>query len=422
MGVVGGTGRWCCLTQYFWSCQVTERAAYASGGPLYTARMGFVERFLALIRPMGGTSLARPRIVDWILGAILLATAIAEVLFGSLPGAGPSAAVGLIASIAFVVRRVWPLYAILALGVATVAVDVVAGLTDSPIESTFAAAVAGLVLLYTAGRWAPPKSVAIATVIAIAVLPLASALNPAYSSSVTLTIVDALMQTVIVGAGLLVRSLADAREQRELAMALQERNRLANDIHDSFAHHMSAIAIRAEAARQLDDREELDKALRAIKQSASTGLADLRHFVAGFRDPEEIPRPLPGFGDLEHLASELSTDTVQVVVDIDAEPEMIPVSVSATAFWITREALTNILRHATSATRAEVRTRSTDHHLDLTITDDGATPSTQKAAQGHGLSSMTARARALGGELTAGPNPNGGWLVAARLPLNRGDS
>lgn len=377
---------------------------------------------MALIRPMGGTLLARPRVIDWIIGAVLLATLIAEAVFGGLPGVVPSTAVGLIASAAFVVRRVWPLYAILALGLATVVVDIVAGLANTPIESSFAAAIAGLAVLYNAGRWASPKTVAITAIIAFAALPLAAAMNPAYSTSLTLTITDGLVQIVIVGAGLLVRSLADAREQRGLAMELQERNRLANDIHDSFAHHMSAIAIRAEAARQLEDRGELDEALRAIKQSASTGLTDLRHFVAGFRGPEEIPRPLPGFGDLEHLASELSTDSVQVVVDIDAQPEMIPVSVSAAAFWITREALTNILRHATSATRAEVRTRSTDHHLDLTITDDGATPSTQRTSGGHGLSSMTARAKALGGELTAGPNPNGGWLVAARLPLNRGDT
>ncbi len=384
--------------------------------------MGFVERFIALIRPMGGTVLPRPRAIDWVGGVALAATVVAELLAGDLAGPVPSAALGLIGAGAFVVRRVWPLHAVLVLGLSSATLDVLAGATDMAIELTFAAAVAGFALLYTAGRWAPPKTVATAAIIAFAVLPVAANINPANGSSITLTVIDALVQALIVATGLLVRSLVDGRKQRELATELQERNLLANDIHDSFAHHMSAIAIRAEGARQLDNPAELDEALRAIKQSASTGLTDLRHFVSGFRGPDDIPQPLPGFGDLEHLAAELSTDTVQVMVDIDAQPEMIPVSVSAAAFWITREALTNVFRHATSATRAVVRTRSTDHHLDLTITDDGATPTTPVTKSGHGLSSMTARAKALGGDLTAGPNPNGGWLVAARLPLNRGDT
>lgn len=377
---------------------------------------------MTLIRPMGGTPLERPRILDWVGGAAFALLAIAEVLFGDLPGAPFGAAIGLIAAATFVVRRVWPLHTLLITGLLTAAVDVVAGATDTAIETTFAGAVVGIVLVYNAGRWGRPKTVAIAAIVALIVIPIASNMNPAFPSSTTATLIDGLGNAVTVAVGLLVRSMADSREQRELAEELQERNRLANDIHDSFAHHMSAIAIRAEAARQLEDPAELDEALRAIKRSASTGLTDLRHFVAGFRGPEEIPRPLPGFGDLEHLASELSTDTVKVVVDIDTEPEMVPVSVSAAAFWITREALTNVFRHATSATRAEVRTRSTDRYLDLTITDDGATPTTRGAAGGHGLSSMTARATALGGDLTAGPNPTGGWLVAARLPLDRGDA
>ncbi|MGI9615598.1 MAG: sensor histidine kinase [Acidimicrobiales bacterium] len=383
--------------------------------------MGLAERLVALIRPMGGTSLKRPRVQDWVGGAALAAAVLAEAVLGPLPGPVASAVVGMIGAATFVVRRVWPLHAIVVFGLSSAATDVLAGATDMAIELTFAAAIAGFALLYNAGRWARPKTVAITAVVAFVIVPVATNANPLNRSSVALTIVDALVQVQLVAIGLLVRSVAHSREQRELAAELQERNLLANDIHDSFAHHMSAIAIRAEAARQLDNPAELDDALRAIKQSASTGLADLRHFVVGLRAPNEPPRPLPGFGDLEHLAAELSTDALRIDVEIDAPPESIPVSVSAAAFWITREALTNVIRHATSATEAHVRTRSSNQHLDLTVIDDGATPTTHKTTDGHGLSSMAARAHALGGDLSAGPNPNGGWLVAARLPVDLED-
>ncbi|MGI9598114.1 MAG: sensor histidine kinase, partial [Acidimicrobiales bacterium] len=274
---------------------------------------------------------------------------------------------------------------------------------------------------YNAGRWGSTRTVVVALLLGAGAVPLASLANPDTEPGWLLLGFDALVVIALIAIGLLIRSNKDAKEQRALAETLEERNRLANDIHDSFAHHMSAIAVRAEAARQLDDPAALDEALTAIKRSASTGLADMRHLVAGLRTPDNDARPLPGFGDMQHLASELSTEALAVDLAIDAQPELIPVSTSAVAYWITREALTNVSRHATGATRATVRARGTDRHLDLTITDDGATPSVPEITRGHGLRSMTERARSLGGELSAGPNPKGGWLVSARLPLNRGD-
>lgn len=276
-------------------------------------------------------------------------------------------------------------------------------------------------MLYNTGRWASARTVLAGLVLGGAVIPLVGLVNPITERDLLLLGFDALGAVVLIVIGLLIRSNADAKEQRDLAETLEERNRLANDIHDSFAHHMSAIAVRAEAARQLDDPVALDEALTAIKRSASTGLADMRHLVAGLRTPDEEAKPLPGFGDMQRLVDELSTETLSVELAIEAEPELIPVSTSAVAYWITREALTNVSRHATGATSATVRARGTNRYLDLTVTDDGSTPNRPETPSGHGLRSMTERARSLGGELSAGPNPNGGWLVSARLPLNRGD-
>ncbi len=395
-----------------------DRARRAS----YTRAMALIKRLAALISPTSATVLARPRTIDWSIGAGLIVLLIVEAVFDDLPGVGLSAVAALVATTAFVWRRVQPLIALVAVAAASMVVDLTAGLLDRPVESTFAEGLAALTVIYCAGRWGSARAVVAALFLASLAVPLASMANPNTEPGLLLLGFDILATVVLIAIGLLIRSNAEAKEQRELTEALEERNRLANDIHDSFAHHMSAIAVRAEAARQLDDPAALDEALTAIKRSASIGLTDMRHLVAGLRTPDDNARPLPGFGDMQQLASELTTDALRVELAIDADPELIPVSTSAVAYWITREALTNVSRHATGATMATVRARGTDQHLDLTITDDGATPSLADFTRGHGLRSMTERARSLGGELAAGPNPKGGWLVSARLPLNRGES
>lgn len=384
--------------------------------------MTLAKRLVTLIAPVSVTRLPRPRTVDWIIGAALLAMIPLEAWFSEVPGIAVTVVAGVVATAAFVWRRVHPLAAIVTLALISITVDLGAGLLDKPIEVTLTEALAVLAVLYNAGRWGSARTVLVSLVLAGVIVPLAGMANPLNEPGFLLLGFDILGALVIIAIGLVIRSNAEAKEQRELAETLEERNRLANDIHDSFAHHMSAIAVRAEAARQLDDPAALDEALAAIKRSASTGLADMRHLVAGLRTPDEQARPLPGFGDMQQLVAELSTDSLRIELAVDAEPELIPVSTSAVAYWITREALTNVTRHATGATRASVRVRGTDRHLDLTVGDDGATPNVPEVTRGHGLRSMTERARSVGGDLSAGPNPNGGWLVSARLPLNRGDT
>lgn len=384
--------------------------------------MTLAKRLVTLIAPVSVTRLPRPRTVDWIIGAALLAMIPLEAWFSEVPGIAVTVVAGVVATAAFVWRRVHPLAAIVTLALISITVDLGAGLLDKPIEVTLTEALAVLAVLYNAGRWGSARTVLVSLVLAGVIVPLAGMANPLNEPGFLLLGFDILGALVIIAIGLVIRSNAEAKEQRELAETLEERNRLANDIHDSFAHHMSAIAVRAEAARQLDDPAALDEALTAIKRSASTGLADMRHLVAGLRTPDEQARPLPGFGDMQQLVAELSTDSLRIELAVDAEPELIPVSTSAVAYWITREALTNVTRHATAAARARVRVRGTDRHLDLTVGDDGATPNVPEVTRGHGLRSMTERARSVGGDLSAGPNPNGGWLVSARLPLNRGDT
>ncbi len=383
--------------------------------------MALAERLAALTTPANAVRPSKPRRVDWVIGGLFAFLLVVEVVFDDLAGVAASAVLGLIAVGAFVWRRVEPSSALLALVVGTLAVDFGAGLADKAIEPAAVFSVLFLTVMYSSGRWGSAGTAVAALLLGAVILPVAAQANPYNEPGLLFVAFNALGVVVLIVVGLLVRARAESKEQRELAESLEERNRLANDIHDSFAHHMSAIAVRAEAARQLDDPVALDEALKAIKRSASTGLADMRHLVAGLRARDDDTRPLPGFGDMQYLASELSSESLQVDLAIDVDPELIPVSTSATAYWIAREALTNVSRHATGATSATVRARGNDRFLDLTITDDGVTPTRPRPTKGHGLRSMAERARALGGELSAGPIPNRGWLVSARLPLNRGD-
>ncbi len=398
-----------------WSGDRARRASYTRAMALFT-------RLVASISPTSAIRLPRPRRIDWAIGASLLVLLVVEAIFDDLPGVGFGVVAGLVAIAAFVWRRVQPLLALLTVAATSIVVDLTSGLVDHPVEGTLAEGLAALTVIYCAARWGSARAVTASLLLAALAVPLASMANPHTEPGLLLLGFDILATVVLIAIGLLIRSNAEAKEQRELTEALEERNRLANDIHDSFAHHMSAIAVRAEAARQLDDPAALDEALTAIKRSASIGLTDMRHLVAGLRAPDDDARPLPGFGDMQQLANELTTDSLRIELIIDADPELIPVSTSAVAYWIAREALTNVSRHATGATMATVRVRGTDNHLDLTVTDDGSTPIAPESASGHGLRSMTERARSLGGELSAGPNPKGGWLVSARLPLHRGES
>ncbi|MEM9132168.1 MAG: sensor histidine kinase [Actinomycetota bacterium] len=368
------------------------------------------------------TTLPRPRRIDWALAALIAAVGIVEPLFADLPGLVPASGVGVVSVMAFVVRRVSPLGAVLAGGLTQAAADLYAVATGNPVEPLAASIIVAGAVVYNAGRWGSARTVGIAAFLAAVAIPALGSQNTFTEPNLILSALDGLVAIVLLTTGLLIRISTDARAQRDLATALQERDRLANQIHDSFAHHMSAIAVRAEAARRLDDPEALDDALLAIKRSASTGLTDLRHLVAGIRTPGTETRPLPGLGDIQQLAADHRTDALDIRVDLHAQPEVIPVTASSAAYWIAREAVTNAFRHAVGASSISITACTTDDRLDLVVADDGRGSSAAGRRGGHGLTSMSQRAEELGGTLCAGPDQSGGWSVTARLPLNRGEA
>jgi signal transduction histidine kinase len=213
----------------------------------------------------------------------------------------------------------------------------------------------------------------------------------------------------------------DERARRTL---LEERARIARELHDVVAHHMSVIAIQAEAApyRVSDPPEELGRSLATIRASAVEGLEELRRVLDVLRadgDGEE-PAPQPDLDRLGELVTGVRAAGLNVTTVVTGTPRPLPPGVQLSAYRIVQEALSNALRHAPGAdVRVEVQYRPAT--LELQIRNGPApAPPVPSPGTGHGILGMRERAAMLGGELAAGPAPDGGFAVAAVLPVAGG--
>jgi len=197
----------------------------------------------------------------------------------------------------------------------------------------------------------------------------------------------------------------------------QERVGLARELHDSVAHHVSAITVQAQAGRTMARTrpEAAIEALSVIEGEASRTLAEMRAMVRVLRDgtPAEYA-PQPGVADLVLLARR----DPDPVVDVELAGDLAGLrpQVDAAVYRVAQEALTNALRHARNASRIEIRVVESAGKLRLRVTDDGQIDPARPATHGFGLLGMTERVQLLGGTLRAGPAPRGGWAVDAELP------
>lgn len=252
---------------------------------------------------------------------------------------------------------------------------------------------------------------------------------------------------LVIGLGL-VGLLIDARRQRAKARAeaatertarieneahslvLEERARIARDLHDVVAHHMSMVAVQAETAQyRLGGVEPPVQAeFSSIAQSARSALSDVRGILTVLRDggggdPERAPQP--DLGGLEALVETAQGAGADVGLTVLGERRQLPAAVEIGAYRIVQESLANAARHASGATVAVV-VDYRDRTLEVTVTNGpppgGAAPSSADddiapRGEGHGLVGMRERAHLLGGEVTASPTPDGGFRVAATLPV-----
>ncbi|MFI2190954.1 sensor histidine kinase [Streptomyces sioyaensis] len=217
-------------------------------------------------------------------------------------------------------------------------------------------------------------------------------------------------------------ALAQERAHRTI---LEERARIARELHDVVAHHMSLISIQADAApyRVANPPKELVAALADIRAGALEGLTELRRLLGVLRSEGEpggnTPEaPQPTLERLDDLLAGVRTAGLDVTVEVSGERRPLPEGVELSAYRIVQEALSNTLRHAPSAT-ARVELDYTPSALRVRIRNSPARqPAPPSPGGGHGVLGIRERAAMLGGELTAGPTPDGGYEVAALLPTD----
>jgi signal transduction histidine kinase len=212
------------------------------------------------------------------------------------------------------------------------------------------------------------------------------------------------------------------REERARRAVDAERLRIARELHDVVAHTMATINVQANVAAHVIDQQpqQAAEALEAIKQASKEGLRELRGILNVLRQADEHdPRaPAPRLAQLDELVDNATRAGLPTSVAVEGQARQLAPSVDLTAYRIVQESLTNALRYA-GPTTARVTLSYTEDELRVEVVDggrghvDGA-----PQAAGHGIAGMRERAEAVGGTLIAGPTPEGGFRVQARLPLS----
>ncbi|GGQ27828.1 sensor histidine kinase [Streptomyces mutabilis] len=215
--------------------------------------------------------------------------------------------------------------------------------------------------------------------------------------------------------------LALAREAEQRA-ASEERLRIARELHDVVGHHISLINVQSAAAlRRLrkdpDGPRRAEEALGAVKDASREALRELRAILGVLRQADESAptAPAAGLDRLGDLVAAARLTGLDVEVRADGEGRPLPAEVDLAAYRIVQESLTNVTRHA-HASAVTVRTERGPRHITVEVTDNGRGPAPVGGGSGSGITGMRERARTLGGRLTAGPGPAGGFTVRATLP------
>ncbi len=223
--------------------------------------------------------------------------------------------------------------------------------------------------------------------------------------------------------------LAESERQRELRArqaVADERTRIARELHDVVSQALGVIVMQAGGAGSVPILEEPDAraVLATIEQTGRQAFAEMRRLVGVLRDDSEAAalEPQPTVGEIPALLERLASAGLDVDLELAGTRREAPAGVELSAYRIVQEALTNTLKHS-GAGHATVRLSWSRDHLDVEVSDDGpvagtaVSPSVRVDSGGKGLIGMRERVMLFGGELEAGPNPQGGYRVAARLPL-----
>jgi signal transduction histidine kinase len=304
---------------------------------------------------------------------------------------------------------------------------------ETPVAFTFALFAAA----YALGAHASPRRAAAGLILAVPVVDeinhysgLGLALNSGGGGATATKAMLQLAAFCLVGVLVQARRQAvwlaarsAARQRQAEQAAADERARIARELHDIIAHHLSVVVLHAAGARAADRADPAT--LAEIEYSGRQALSETRRLFGVLRDPDQQTgrAPQPGIGELPALADRLRVAGLEVSLSIDGDGTDLPPAVNLSAYRIVQEALTNVLKHAGPA-RAEVTVDCTDIAVTIEVTDNGpgnpAPPAVKGAGEvggGQGLAGMRERVALFGGDLRAGPRPGGGFTVCAWLPI-----
>jgi signal transduction histidine kinase len=376
-----------------------------------------------------GTRPLRSWVFD--IGCALLAAAtsfgsfsFAQAAHPQLPTLAVSLVVAVLTALVLSVRRVWP-------GpVFAVTVLMAAVLTQWPVRGAlfpFPSAIA----LYTVAVTMSRATALVAAVLAAAAeIPAAG--QGGWHNGWLAAIYEVIGIAAVLVAGLYVNTrrayLAELRDraqrlerEQDQASALAaavERARIAREMHDSVAHHLTVIVTLSDGALAAVTRAPAQAcdAIRGVSSTAREALAETRRLLGVLReDGQELRQPLPGLTDLDGLFTRVRAAGLPVRYERSGPSGDTPPGVQLVIFRLVQEALTNTMKHAGPGASAAVRLRLAPGEVRVDVEDDGAGGAGVPRAPGGGLTGMAERVGAFGGELSCGPRQPRGWRVTARL-------
>jgi signal transduction histidine kinase len=350
---------------------------------------------------------------DWVLVAVLPPLAVFEGLVRSDVPNALAAVVILIAIMPTLLwRRTHPLLMFVITFAVTTAFRLVTGADLALYTSAFL-----LLIIYSVFRWGSGRAIVVGGALMVASGIATTVVPPIVLED----LIGGFAFLIAVGLLALLLRLRAGNRMRELDRAkTHEREELARDLHDTVAHHVSAIAIQAQAglATVGTNPDAATAALRVIEAEASRTLSEMRSMVRVLRRDGTLElAPAAKVSDLQQLASEGGDGAPVIDVQVTGDAAAVTAPVASAVYRIAQESVTNARRHARNATRIEVRVDVADERVRLTVRDDGAPGPTGEP--GYGITGMAERAALLGGSCTANRDPDGGWTVTADLPRTR---
>jgi signal transduction histidine kinase len=301
---------------------------------------------------------------------------------------------------------------------------------------------ATIIALYSTGRYAASARWGVAgAAAACVVLGVDAFRGPDNFWQVTIFGSLVMVGSWYVGRRLRLRQERAGQRVREQAaearrILVEERTRIARELHDVVAHRVSLMTVQAGGAKAIagEDPQAALRAMGAVEEAGRAALDELRHLLGILRPEAAGPGehddlgPQPGLADIPRLVEQIRHAGVAVALTTSGLPAHLPARLDLFAYRIVQEALTNVLKHAGPGTRAEVRLHGDRGEILVEVLDDGrgtlVVPEpavARNGAGGHGIVGMRERVLLLGGRLEAGPRADGGFRVVAHLPIE-GDS